>query len=78
MCCVLWRRLQCLPDDLGNLSICNAPGPASAILVRKAFNPMLGKPPAPLANGMLGMAKLGGDFFAGQTIGASQDDPAPV
>lgn len=71
-------RLQRLLDDLGDLSICYAARPARAILITETLNPMLGKPPAPLANGMLGMAQLGSDLFARQTIRASQNNPAPV
>lgn len=39
---------------------------------------MLGKPPAPFANGMLGMTEFLGNLFAGQTLRTFQHDTTPV
>ena len=71
------RRQRAL-DHLGHLLVLDASGPARPGLVQKAVEAVLGETSAPLAHGVLMHAEFGRDHLARQSLGATQDDLAPL
>lgn len=72
------RRLQGLPDRLGDLVIPDLARPARARLVKKSIHTLFGKAPPPFANRILHGASAMGDGLVLQPLGRQKHDPRPL
>jgi hypothetical protein len=69
--------LQRHPDRLGDRVVADLPGRARPGFVAQAVHPVLGEPPAPLADRVLAQVEPPGDRRIGQAIHGQKDDPSP-
>lgn len=74
---IFGHAFQRLDDHRFDPSIIDCPRRSDARRIAKPVDPMLNKPPAPLANGVFVDLELGGNLLVLQALRARQHNPRP-